>query len=983
MVGARAERGDEIVLGDVVNTAYRIEEATPAGCVFVGEATYRPTRDVIDYGERRLIEAKGKPEAVPAWEALRARSTLPAVSERPLQTPLVGRQEELTLVLNTLARAKRHQTVQLVTLIGAPGIGKSRLLWELQLTLERASEPIRWHRGRSLPYGEGVAYWALEEIVKNAAGILETDDAAAAHEKLHAAVQRVIDDAREAAWTEAHLRPLLGLGIPEPGETRDEAFSAWRQCVEAMAKRTPRVLVFEDLQWADEGLLDFIEHMADWSRDAPVLLLCTARPDLLDRRDDWGSHGNALTITLPPLSSDETGELLSLLLDRAGVPAGLRETLLARAEGNPLYAEEFVRMLVERRLLVQEDGGWTLRPDDLPVPESVQGIIASRLDALDADEKAIVQAASVIGRTFFPDALAAVAARTRDDVDRLLGGLHRRGIFRAYRAPAGVEREHVFHHALVRDVAYGQIPRARRAAKHLRAADWLESFGRPEDHAETAAHHYLAALEYARALGDNVDAFADRARAALRRAGDRALALNAFDASARFFAGALELSPESRERADLLFSYGKALSASAAPDEGVLLEARDAMVAADDADRAAETDVMLAELMWQRGRRDEAFAHLADAVARVEGRPPSYAKARAFSMLAQFKIRGDEAPAALEAARTTMTIADELGLDDLRADALMTIGLTRVTTGDLGGLEDLERSIAIAEAANSPLSLRGYLNLGSMVANLGDLRRAASLYAQGHRLAERFGGAAWSVWLEVERLFEHYWKGEWDAACALADQLLARAERGQGRRLEHGACLVRGWIALARGDVATALADADRALAFAREAGEPQNLYPALALRARTRAAAGSGAEAAASADELLHLMRDQPSLPSFWVVDLAIVLARLGRGAELIDASSAVASTRWLEAACAYIAGDLARAADLYAEVGALPEEAYARLMAAATAVANGRAAADDQLPRALDFYRRVGAAAYCREAEALLAASELSLAPPAAPVR
>jgi class 3 adenylate cyclase/tetratricopeptide (TPR) repeat protein len=926
VVGARAERGDEIVLGDVVNTAFRIEEATPAGSVFVGEATYRPTREVVEYGERMLIEAKGKPEPVPAWEALRARSSVPAVSERALQTPFVGRQEELTLILNTLARSKRDRTVQLVTLIGVPGIGKSRLVWELQQTLERSAEQIRWHRGRSLPYGEGVAYWALEEIVKNAARILETDDAAAAHEKLRAAVGRVIDDAGQAAWIEAQLLPLLALGIPEPGETRDEAFSAWRQCVEAMARRTPRVLVFEDLHWADDGLLDFIEHVADWSRDAPVLLLCTARPELLDRRGEWGSHGNALTITLPPLSGEQTGHLLSLLLDRADVSADLRDTLLARAEGNPLYAEEFIRMLVERGLLVHEDRGWDLRATELPLPESVQGIIAARLDTLAPEEKELVQSASVVGRTFLRGALAAVSGASRGEVDEGLTALVDRGIFRRYRAPEGVEPEYVFHHALVRDVAYAQIPRARRGEKHLLGAEWLESLGRPEDYAETAAHHYLAALEYVRAVGGEVTPFADRARVTLRRAGDRALALNAYAASARFFGAALDLAPPPEEGPEILFSYGKSLARSATPDEGVLVQARDETLAAGDPDRAAESQVILGELLWSRGRRDDAFDQVTQAVATLEGRPASYAKAYAFSTLAQFRIRADDADGALAAARQATAFADQLGLDELRADALMTIGLARVTTGDLGGLEDLERSIAIAEEANSPLAIRGYLNLGSMRANLGDLQRAAALYAQGERLAERFGDATWSVWLELERLYEHYWRSDLDSALELAAHLQGRAERGELRRLEIDACLVRGWIALARGDEAAALTDAGRALALAREAGDPQNLYPALALQARTLAAAGRYDEAAAVADELLGLMREQPSLPSFWILDLAIALVETGRGSELSDATAGAPSTRWLEAASAYVAGDAQRAADLCGEIGAVPEERYFR---------------------------------------------------------
>jgi class 3 adenylate cyclase/tetratricopeptide (TPR) repeat protein len=970
VVGARAERGDEIVLGDVVNTAYRIEEATPHGSVLVGVATYRATRDAIEYGERREVEAKGKRDPVPVWEALKARSVVPAASERAPQTPLVGREEELTLILNTLGRSRRHQTVQVVTLIGVPGIGKSRLVWELQQAVEQEPERIRWHRGRCLPYGEGVAYWALEEIVKSAAGILETDDAAAAHEKVRAAVGRVIPDEGEAAWIEGHLRPLLSLGIPEAGDTRDEAFSAWRQCVEAMAERAPLILVFEDIHWADEGLLDFIEYLADWSRDAPMLLVCTARADLLERRAGWGGHGNSVTITLPPLTGEETADLLSLLLHRSDVPEGLRETLLARAAGNPLYAEEFVRMLVDTGLLVREPDGWRLRASEVPMPESVQGIIASRLDALAPDEKALVQAAAVLGRTFLPDALAAVSAVEREEVDRTLQALDRRGIFRRYRAPVGAERECVFHHSLVRDVAYGQIPRARRGEKHLRAAEWLESLGRPED----AAHHYLAALEYVRAAGGEVAPFAERARTALTRAGDRELGLNAYTAAARFFRGALELSPPEHERPELLFSFGKALSRSATPDEAVLVQAHDSMLAAGDYERAAECQVILGELLWRRGQRADAFVRLLEAVAMLEDRPSSYSKAYALSTLAGLRIRADEAQQALAAARKAMVIADELGLDDLRAGALDTIGVARATTGDRGGLEDLERSIEIAERANSSESIRGYFNLGGMLANVGDLRRARELHAQGHRLAERFGDAAWIEYFDAERVYQQYWSGDWEAALSLAEQLIVRAERGASRRLELDGCLVRAWIALARGDEDHATADADRALEFSRETGVPQNLYPALALRARTLAATSREDEAAECAHELLQLMREQPSFPSFWVIDVAIVLDQLGRASDLAAASERAPATRWLEAATAYVDSEPARAADILSEIGALPEEAYVRVKAAGAALAKGRPDdADDELERALAFYRRVGAVSYHTSAEALRHAQRL----------
>lgn len=319
-----------------------------------------------------------------------------------------------------------------------------------------------------------------------------------------------------------------------------------------------------------------------------------------------------------------------------------------------------------------------------------------------------------------------------------------------------------------------------------------------------------------------------------------------------------------------------------------------------------------------------------------------------------------------------MAIAEELGLDDLRADALNRIGVARATTGDRGGIRDLERSIEIAEESNSPESIRGYFNLGSILANLGDLGRAAELHAQGHRVAERFGDAGWMEYFEAERVYQHYWSGEWTAALVLAEKLIARAERGTSRRPELDGCLVRGWIALARGDVVQATEDADRAHDFGRQAGDPQNLYPALALQARTHIATGRPVEAAACVDELLELLRERPSFPSFWVMDVAVVLAELGRGDELAGASARAPATRWLEAASAYVAAEPDRAADLCDVIGALPEAAYARVEAARALLADGRRLdAEDQLNRALEFYRRVDATSFYRRAEGLLSLS------------
>ena len=963
--------GEGIATGDVVNTAFRIEEAAAPETVLVGESTYRATRAAIEYGERRLLQARGKAEPVVVYEALRATADLRASSEGPPLAPLVGRKEELSLILDTLARARRDRTVQLVTLTGIPGIGKSRLVWELQRALESEPGLVTWRRGRCLPYGDGVTFWALGEMVKAQAAILETDDAATAQTRLRRAVRDLIADPSEAEWVEGHLRPLLALDAPV-GERREEAFAAWRRLIEALAEWGTLVLVFEDLHWADEGLLDFLDHLADWATNTPLVLLCTARPELRDRRPSWGARANAATIALPPLSDAETGALVGYLLRQTLVPAELQQALLARAEGNPLYAEEFVRMLVDRGFLFRNGGGWQLREGELPLPESVQGIIAARIDALPADEKLVLHDAAVIGRGFWSGGVAALAGVDRDEVERTLRLLEQKELTRrlATSTVAG-ELQYSFRHALVRDVAYGQIPHAERTRRHLLAAAWIESLGRREDHAETLAHHYLAALEYADAGGQDLASFAREARAALREAGERALSLSAFATAARFFEGALGLWPQTDgERPVLLFCLGKALSRSATPDERVLEEARDALLAAGDLERAAECDVIIGELLWRSGRHEQAFEHMNAGVERLKGRPASYSRAYALSTLSRFQIAADEAESAVQLARAAMEIAEELELDDLRAHTLNTVGVARATRGDRGGLTDLERSIEIALRANSPESIRGYFNLGSMQANFGDLREAAGLHARARSLAERYGDAAWTDWLEAEQVYQHYWAGEWDEALALAERLLGKARAGTSGRLELDGALVRGWIALARGDVEAALTDADRAYAFSRVANDPQNLYPALAFRARTLLAADQSVEAARSLEELLASLAATPSLPSFWVFDVAVALSKLGRGAELAHATRATPATRWLDAAIAYAEGNLVGAAETCAEIGALPEEAYARLAAADLALADDRRdEAEAQLAAALDFYRRVGAASYRREAEALLA--------------
>src|SRR6266542_784395 len=341
-VGARPEHGEGIVTGDVVNTAARIQSAAPVNGVAVSEQTYRATSRVFEYEPLAPVSAKGKAEPLPLWRAKAARSRFGSDISDRFTTPFVGRELEKPLLIGTFERAAQQRSVQLVTVVGEPGVGKTRLIAELASYTDAKPGITRWRQGRCLPYGEGITFWALGEIVKAEAGILESDSAEIAAAKLETAVS---PEEPERQWLLQRLAPLVGVEAASPAE-RQELFTAWRRFFEGLAAGRPSVLVFEDLHWADEALLDFLEHLAEWSQGVPLLVLCAARPELYERRPGWGAgQRNAHTINLSPLSDRETAELVSHLISTTVLSHELEQAVLERAGGNPLYAEEFVRLL--------------------------------------------------------------------------------------------------------------------------------------------------------------------------------------------------------------------------------------------------------------------------------------------------------------------------------------------------------------------------------------------------------------------------------------------------------------------------------------------------------------------------------------------------------------------------------------------------------------------------------------------------------------
>jgi class 3 adenylate cyclase/tetratricopeptide (TPR) repeat protein len=949
-LGARPESGEGMATGDVVNTASRLQSAAPTNGILVGEATYRATEERIEYRDHASVDAKGKEEPVPVWEVVEAKARFGVDLAPESRTPLVGREREVELLVGTLARARQQRSPELVTLIGVPGIGKSRMVGELFASVDRGGELTFWRQGRSLPYGEGVSYWALAEMVKAQAGILETDSDEEVGAKLRETVEQLLDE--DVDWVASHLRPLVGQTVDAAG-SQEEAFTAWRRFFEALAEEHALVLVFEDIQWADEGLLDFIEHLADWVRDVSMLILCTARLELLERRPAWGGGKlNASNVALAPLSGDDTARLMWAL----GVET--QPALVERAGGNPLYAEQYVRMLRERG-----------SAEDLP--ESVQGIIAARLDSLPAEEKSVLQDAAVMGKVFWVGALGV-------EEQQLHPLQQKEFVQRARRSSVAGETEFSFKHVLVRDVAYGQIPRADRASKHLRSAEWIESLGRPDDHAEMVAHHYANALELTRASGGDLDGLVTRARDALRDAGVRAASLNAVAQAERYFTEALELTAsDDPERLQLLYKLGAVKHIRSWEGTEELEQARDGFIAAGDPEAATEAVLRIADNYWSRGQGDEVRTQLDQARSLVAGRPASRTQAQVLEQASRYAMLADRNEEAVATGREALQMAGELRLDDIRARALNNIGGARVAAGEADeGLEDLDQSIELATRLNMPDEIvRGWNNRGTMKLLVGRMAEAKVDLAEAYRLAQHFGHRGFVRWFEGGPLIGPLFSdGQWDEVVERTTAFIDRLG-GEAHYQEATARTTRAAVRAARGEDAGAAEDAARALEVARPVGDPQLTGSTLLGTAGVYMTLGDRKRAGELLDESLDFIRGLDELG--WIAvelsSLAWAAQKLGRGEELLAAVAGEHfETPWLLAARAIAAGDFVRAAGIFQEIGDASTEAFCRLRAAEGLVAEGRRAeADTQLRKALAFYRGVRATRYVREGEALLAAS------------
>jgi tetratricopeptide (TPR) repeat protein len=876
------------------------------------------------------------------WEVAEAKAHVGA-DVGGSATPLVGRERERGLLLSTFDRARSELSTQLVTVVGVPGIGKSRLVGELFDALEREATLTNWRRGRSLSYGEGGALWAFGDMVKAQAGILESDPAAEAGRKLHQAVVAALAE-DEVDWVEERLRPLVGL-TAEAG-ARDESFGAWRRFVEALAGQRPTVLVFEDVHWGNDELLDFIDELVSWVTDVPLLVVATARPELFDRRPDWGGgKRNALTISLAPLADSDTARLLTTLLHQSLLTSDQQRVLLARAGGNPLYAEQFARMFAE----CGEANGL--------LPETVQGIITARLDSLPQREKALLLDAAVLGQTFWRGALDG------EEVELHLNALQRKEFIRRERrsAVAG-EIEYTFVHVLIRDVAYAQMPRMDRAEKHARAARWVDSLAgdRGADLAELRAHHYLSALELFQAAGVDASTLVDPTVEALLAAAQQALRLFGFGQAAQYASRALDLAGERDPRRPSLFlalasAQGDLAQADAFSENAAMAAA--GFVAAGDLESAARVENLTARELWNFGRRDDAHDASERALALLRNLPTSRTTAAALdgrSRLLMLAGRHDEAIAV-----ATSGLAAARKFDDPRSEAslLITLGTARNLAG-ARSLRDLEVGADLADRLNLPLEYtRGHNNMAELLSEEGDIRGAEMHLTLALERMERLGVVSIVVWLLPPVASVAYHRGDWTSADEILRRYRDLLQTTSVTYTESQAETIRAAIAFGRGDP-----DADaiwqHAVVLARDIKDPQARMPALCGRARFLLESGRRQDAASLLDEILSL--DDHYFGA--LIDLGWVMHDLGwPDATRLDGRGGM----WGLAGAQIARGQFEAAASLLHRMGLHTEATYARQRAAEGLMGGDREAL---LKPALAFYRSIGATAYVLRAESLL---------------
>jgi class 3 adenylate cyclase/tetratricopeptide (TPR) repeat protein len=836
---AEDARADAPLTADAANTAARLEQAAEPGEVLLGDSTYRLVRDAVRVEAAGPLELKGKASPQTAWRLLGVSPEGPGIA-RQLDSPLVGRDHELAALRAAFQRVEEERTCRLVTVLGAPGVGKSRLTAEFIGSLRGRATVLQ---GRCLPYGDGITYWPVAEVVREAASITERDGAREAEEKITSLCGRH----HEAGTIAERLASLLGLS--ETTAPAQETFWAVRRLLEALADREPLVVVFDDINWGEPTFLDLVEYLAGWSTGAPILLLCMARPDLVDTRPTWAAGvPDAATIRLEPLTEEDSKHLIDNLLGRAPLEEDVLARIRRSAEGNPLFVEEILRMLVDEGLLRREDGRWTAAGDlsSIAIPPTINALLAARLEGLSREERAVIQRASVVGRVFWWGAVAELSpASEQDVVSGHLQSLVRKAFVRPDRSRFTGEDAFRFGHILIRDAAYAGTTKELRAELHERFANWLErrAADRLTEFEEILGYHLEQAHRYRTEVGIEAGSVGGRAARHLASAGERAL-----------------------KRVDIQAAITLLSRASALMDEG-------------DPERV-ELLVDLVEALIEGGQMDRGREIVGGAAAEAETLGDE--RLAAHALMGRWYVWANQGPGDYENAEKDGLGAvevfrehrDDLGL----ARAWGLVGAARWWAGRAGNSEDaLEQARQHARAAGDPRK------------EAESLLTLSAILAQGPRHVEDAAGRA-EAFLEAyagDRTIEAYmfhtlahlrsWQGRSDEARSLARRYrqILRENGQEANWADSSEC--EGDVVLMAGDVEEAI----------RLMEEGQRRYDELKIDdttilpflANALVIAGRWEEAEAPAERAIA--GGHPLWRTLGQTTLARVRARQGRGEE------------------------------------------------------------------------------------------------------
>ena len=983
--------GQGMVAGDLVNTASRIQSAADPGTVLVGEVTKRAAEAAIVFEDAGSHSLKGKTEPIQLWQALRviglrggaARST-------GLEPPFVGRDRELRLVKELYHASAEDRRAHLVSVIGIGGIGKSRLAWEFEKYIDGLAGDVWWHSGRCLAYGDGVAFWALAEMIRGRAGIVDDEETVSALAKLQAALEKHVPDPQERRFVEPRLTHLLGLEEGAVGD-QENLFAAARMFFERLAQTGPTVLLFEDIHWADSALLDFVEYLVEWSRDVPLFVLTLARPELTDRRSTWGSgKRNFTSIFLEPLSADAMEVLLTGPVP--GLPEELRERILKQAEGVPFYAVETVRMLLDRGVLVREGHAYRLAGEieTLEVPETLQALISARLDGLTPDERRIVQQASVLGRTFTLRGLSTVSSLNESELESILGSLVRKEIASLTADPLSPERgQYGFLQDLVKKVAYDTLSRRERKTLHLAAAEYLRSLGDEDEIVEVLAAHYVDAY---RAAPDDADAeeIRTRARETLVRAAERAASLAANQEAQHAYERAVELSDDPLEQADLHEHAGLMARTGARSEEGAAhYEQAIALFESTGATHpAARVSARLAEVMWDRGRLEHGLEIMDRSYQILAEEEPDADLAALAAQLGRFMFFAGQLELASQRIETALGIAEALSLPEVLAQALTTKAMVLTSHGrKQEGLALMRFALDTALEHDKPsAALRASYNLADTLAQVDRYDEAIELVRDGLIQARRIGNRYWE-WSFLNQLYPHYALGEWNEALEMIAQLPEDQWR-EARQALGAVASVGVLLRVHRGNLreAARLVEAFEELETSADVQE-QSLYACgkarLLLAEDNPGEALRIAESALAVRENLGFTQEYLKELDVTAAEAAIALGDTGKLTELVATVDAVplgSGSHFLRAHSARFRAHLADregeaaevhrlfrgAAGLYREIGAPFYLAVVQLEHGEWLTALGRAKeAEPLLSEAREVFERLEAAPWLERAE------------------